>query len=86
MEIIEIDVLDDMTNQMHGYICSAPIYEFKGWTFEDHYSSGGPWPLTRHGDPRKKAGRLFWKMYEEFSSLSDIDKALCRVGGGCVKF
>jgi len=74
-----------MKNEMHGFICSAPVYEYKGWIFEEHYYSG-PWPLTRHGEPRKKAGKRFWAMYAEFSKICDIDKAACRVGGGCVRF
>ena len=66
-----------------GWICGAPIYRFRGWTFEiPHY--GGPWPVRKNGEPRKKAGRKFWKMYDEFDILSDSQKELFRAGGGCV--
>lgn len=46
-------------------ICSPSIYEYDGWKFEVH-SYCGPWPLRKDGEPRKRAGRKFWKMIEKW--------------------
>lgn len=73
-----------MTIQLHGFICSPPVYEFKGWLFEGHYNSG-PWPLRKDGEPRKRAGDVFWRVWAEWYALPDDEKKLTRVGGGCVR-
>ena len=74
-----------MTIRLHGFICSAPVYEYKGWTFEVPGWSG-PWPLRKDGEERKRAGRVFWRVWSEFEDLTDEQKKACRVGGGCVRF
>lgn len=66
-----------------GYICSPPIYEFEGWTFEFHRYTGGPWPLKKDGGLYKRAGRRFYAMIYSFSNLSDEEQDKYRVGGGC---
>lgn len=38
---------------MTGFICSHPVYEYKGWTWESTYS--GPWPLRKDGEPMARA-------------------------------
>lgn len=68
-----------------GFVCSAPEYEYKGWVFEIH-AYMGPWPLKKNGDPRKRAGRKFYKMWEEFSTLTEDEQKSFRIGGGCRKF
>lgn len=68
---------------MIGYVCSAPVYEYKGWTFEMTYS--GQWPLRKDGELRARAGRKFWAVYSEWESLPDDEKQKTRVGGGCVR-
>ena len=74
-----------MTIHLHGFICSSPVYEFKGWTFELNYNSG-PWPLRRDGELRKRAGRVFWRVWSEWEDLPEDKKQKTRVGGGCVRF
>ena len=74
-----------MTIHLHGWVCSSPVYAYKGWTFEVNYNSG-PWPLRRDGELRKRAGRVFWRVWGEFEDLTDEQKKACRVGGGCVRF
>ena len=74
-----------MSTRLHGFICSAPVYEYKGWLFEDHYNSG-PWPLRKNGEPRKRAGDVFWRGWSEGYALPDDEKQKTRVGGGCVRF
>ena len=64
-------------------ICSAPMYEYKGWFFEFHKYIG-PWPLKKDGDPRKRAGRAFYKMIDGFRALPDDEQEKYRVGGGCL--
>lgn len=71
--------------ELHGFICGPSVYEYKGWTFEYGMCSG-PWPLRKDGEPRKRAGRVFWKVWSEWQSLPLEEKAKTRVGGGCVRF
>ena len=66
-----------------GFICGPSIYEYEGWLFELH-ASCGPWPLCKDGEPRKRAGRVFWAMWGRFEDESDQGRF--RVGCGCVAF
>lgn len=70
--------------EIHGYICSAKIYEFAGWTFEYGYT--WVWPLKKDGELRKRCGKKFWKDIDPFLKLSDKKKRRYRVGGGCQSF
>lgn len=74
-----------MTTHLHGFICLPVVYEYKGWMFEVHYNSG-PWPLRKDGEPRARAGRVFWRVWSEWESLPEDEKQKTRVGGGCVRF
>ena len=74
-----------MTIHLHGFICSTPVYEYKGWTFEVSGWSGS-WPLRKDWEPRARAGRVFWKVWSEWEDLPDDEKQKTRVGGGCVRF
>lgn len=52
------------------HISIAKLYRYKGWFFElPNY--GGPWPLKKDGEPRKRAGNKFWVLWEEFSKLDN---------------
>jgi len=68
-----------------GFVCGPRLYQFKGWFFEWSACSG-PWPLKINGDPRARAGRKFYAMCAEFNQLSEANKKLNRVGGGCQSF
>jgi len=66
---------------MSGFICSSPVYEYEGWTFE-YGRACGLWPVTkRYWEPYKRAGKKFYEMFERFSKEEDQDQF--RVGGGC---
>jgi hypothetical protein len=66
-----------------GFLCGPRIYRFRGWTFEEGYC--GPYPLNKSGDIRyKPPGRVFWKMYDEWTKLPKSKKARTRIGGGCM--
>jgi len=67
---------------VQGWFCSNRVYEFKGWVFELSACSG-PWPLKKNGDLRKRAGRVFYKVYDDFVKLSQCEKKKFRIGGGC---
>lgn len=71
---------------MTGFICGPSIYEFKGWLFEYHQIYG-PWPLRRSDEnPRARAGKRFWKLWDEFCKLTDEEKqAAIKHKGGCRK-
>ena len=69
----------------HGFVCGPRTYYFNGWHFEWHPFLG-PWPLTKDGEPRKRAGNVFWCICDEFRKLSDEEKKQYRTGGGCIAF
>ena len=69
---------------MNGFVCSTPIYEFRGWKFE--YGHAGCWPLKKDGELRKRAGRKFYAIIDEFLRLPEGERKAHRVGGGCTEF
>ena len=73
-----------MTIHLHGFICSSPVYEYKGWTFEMTHS--GPWPLRKDGMPwERRPPSAFWDAMREWEDLPDDEKKRTRLGGGCVR-
>ncbi len=68
---------------MQGFICGNKIYQYKGWLFEYSMCSG-PWPLKKDGELRKRAGRVFYDIIQQWEN--EPDKEVYRVGGGCVGF
>lgn len=70
---------------IEGFVCTVPVYEYKGWSFE-YKIYCGPWPLKKNGELKKLAGRKFWKMFFEFSKLPEEEQEKYRVGGGCMRF
>ena len=68
---------------MTGFMCSPPLYEFEGWSFE--YGYNGPWPWTKDGEPRKRAGKKFYDMLDRFFAQTKEEQENCRVGGGCMR-
>lgn len=71
-----------MKNNPTGHACGPRIYVYKGWKFEVSPSCG-PWPLKQNGDPRERAGAVFYEIFSEFNRLSKEDKLKHRIGGGC---
>lgn len=67
---------------MQAFLCGPRIYEYEGWQFEWH-DYCGPWPLRNDGEPRKQAGREFWRMIDRFQNLTPAERKQYRVGGGC---
>jgi hypothetical protein len=52
------------------HITFAKTYRYKGWYFEyDRNKPFGPWPLNKDGASKKRAGKKFYKMFDEFYSL-----------------
>lgn len=74
-----------MTEQLHGIICFAQIYEYKGWLFE-YRPYVGPWPLKKNGEPRKRAGDRFWDVLTEWFDLPEDEQKQTRICGGCMEF
>ena len=70
---------------VHGWVCGPRTYKFENWLFEVSAWSG-PWPITKEGDPRKKAGRQFWSVIKKFDKLPKDKKERYRIGGGCQRF
>jgi hypothetical protein len=48
-------------------------YEYEGWLFEAKLGED-PWPLTRQGKPRKRAGKQFYDMLERFEKEPDQEQ------------
>jgi hypothetical protein len=71
--------------EAHGFLCGPKVYEFEGWEFEVSGCSG-PWPVTKDGDPYKRAGRVFYAMIRRFYALPETEQEAHRIGGGCRAF
>lgn len=69
-------------NEVHGYICSPKLYEYKGVVIEYTYS--GPCPLTKRGTPRQRWTKDLVALVTEFDHLPNREDY--RVGGGCQRF
>ena len=70
---------------MSTFLCGPSIYHFKGWDFELH-KYGGPWPLRQDVSHRLRAGPKFWRVWEEFNSLSPAKREKhLRHQGGCIQ-
>lgn len=55
------------------------VYEFQGWKFEyDRNKPISPWPLKNDFEPRKSAGRKFYKI-PDFLKLSIEEQEKYRV-------
>lgn len=70
---------------IHGFVCGPRIYRYHGWTFEDH-AWHGPWPHRKDGELRARAGRVFWRVVDQWMKLPKSKRERCRVGGGCQSF
>ena len=77
--------MKDKLCHVTGFLCGPRIYQYDGWYFENHFYCG-PWPLKKNGDPRKRAGRVFFKMFDRFSKLDKEEQQKHCLGGGCVAF
>ncbi|MDY0136385.1 MAG: hypothetical protein RBS36_04360 [Thiomicrospira sp.] len=52
------------------HISYQRVYQYKGWRFDyDRNKPFGPEPIKKDGTPRKRAGRVFYKAFNEFLSL-----------------
>ena len=67
---------------MTGFICSSPLYEYEGWSFE--FGHTGPWPIRKDGELYKRAGEKFFDMFERWYDLPN--REYYRIGGGCERF
>lgn len=70
---------------IHGWVCGPKIYKFNNITFEFSYAAG-PWPLKKNGEPKKRAGKKFYELFEEFEKLPKEEKRKYRISGGCIRF
>ena len=71
---------------MTGFMCSTSVYEYEGWLFEYNPYTVGPWPLTKGGEHRKRAGEKFWNMFSKWAKLTDEEQDETHVSGGCERF
>jgi len=62
------------------HISFAVVYNYEGWTFDyDRGKPFGPWPLKKDGEPRARAGKKFYDMFERFLKLTEEDQEKLRI-------
>lgn len=64
------------------HLCMGKLYEYNGISFEVSIT-GQPWPLKLDGDPKKRAGRMFYDKIGPWLKMTDAERGKYRVGGGC---
>ena len=63
----------DADGKINGIMTVSNIYEFGGFTFE--FSNFlGPLKLNKDLNPSACMGRKFFKVFEEWNKLSDVEK------------
>ena len=63
----------DADGKVNGIMTVSNIYEFGGFTFE--FSNFlGPLKLNKDLNPSACMGRKFFKVFEEWNKLSDVEK------------
>lgn len=63
----------DENGKVNGIMTVANVYEFKGFTFE--FSNFlGPLKLNKDLNPSACMGRKFFKVFDEWSKLSEQEK------------
>lgn len=64
----------------YGIMTLANIYQFKGFTFEFHPFLG-PVKVNKNFEPSACMGRKFFKVFEEWNNLSDVEKLDTQIFG-----
>ena len=55
-------------------------YRYNGWLFEwDRNKPHVPWPLKVNYEPMARAGRKFYEIFLEFSTLEEVEQEKYRV-------
>jgi hypothetical protein len=70
--------------EIHGWLCSTPIYRYHGVEFECGMSGFGF--LKSDGSIYERVPKRFWDVYEKWRKLPKSKQERCRVGGGCRRF
>jgi hypothetical protein len=62
------------------HISFIKMYEFKGWKFDyDRLKPFGPWPLKKDLEPRVRAGKKFYSMFDKFLELPVKEQEKLRI-------
>jgi hypothetical protein len=70
----------DENGNVNGIMTVANVYEFKGFTFE--FSNFlGPLKLNKDLNPSACMGRKFFKVFDEWNKLSDLEKLDTQIFG-----
>ncbi len=64
------------------HLCIPRQYDYSGVSFEVAIT-GQPWPLKVNGDPKARAGRVFYAKIGPWLKMTDNEREKFRVGGGC---
>ena len=63
----------DENNRVNGIMTVANVYQYQGFTFELH-TLFGPIKVNKDFPPSACMGRKFFKVFEEWNKLSDLEK------------
>lgn len=64
------------------HLCIPRQYLYNGVSF-DVTITGQPWPVKVDGDPKSRAGRVFYAKIGPWIKMTYADRERFRVGGGC---
>lgn len=66
-------------NGVQGFVCTTPVYKYKGITFEFHPYCG-PVKLNKDGEPSKQQGIKFLKTIQEWVELPEDEQEKYNIG------
>jgi hypothetical protein len=65
--------LIDADGRRYGIMTVPNVYQYKGFTFELH-TFFGPVKVNKDFNPSACMGRKFFKVFDEWNKLSDLEK------------
>lgn len=72
--------ISDKNGRCHTVITMADIYRYKGFLFEFHRFCG-PVKLRKDWTPAAREGRKFYRVIDEWVTLTNAEKEATRVAG-----
>ena len=62
------------------HVLIPTFYQFEGWIFEySRTKPFGPWPCKKDLEPRARAGKKFYDMFERFLELPIEKQMECEI-------
>ena len=70
----------DEHGKVNGIMTVPNVYQYKGFTFELH-TLFGPIKVKKDFNPSACMGRKFFKVFDEWNKLSDVEKLDTQIFG-----